>query len=161
MALLRKEPVRAREAFGHVFFFSATSELKARSLDRHLTAGYRKELERREFHVSHLRQHSCLSCNATWRLGRGLPSKLLGSACRFHELAKVLFQTREAEGTENTSVPSIHTAEEALRELVKGQFQRQRLYAAAGCDATSMKNFDMPSSMRVKFFSWRDVLFVA
>ena len=42
-------------------------------------------------------------------------------ACHLHELAKVLFQTREAEGTEYTSVPGMHTAEEALRKLVKGQ----------------------------------------
>ena len=32
--LLRRESVRAREAFGHVFFSSAASELKARSLHR-------------------------------------------------------------------------------------------------------------------------------
>ena len=82
-------------------------------------------------------------------------------ACRLLELAKVLFQTREAEGTEYTSVPGVHTAEEAFRELVKGRCQRQRLYAAAGCDATSMNNFDTPSSMRVTFFSWRMFLFVA
>ena len=82
-------------------------------------------------------------------------------ARRLHELAKVLFQTREAEGTEYTSVPGMHTAEEALSELVKGQCQRQRLYVAAGCDATSMINFDTPSSMRVKFSSWRIFLFVA
>ena len=82
-------------------------------------------------------------------------------ACRLHELAKVLFQTREAEGTEHTTVPGMHTAEEASRELVKGQCQRQRLYAAAGCDVTSMRHFDMSSSMRVKFFSWRMFWFVA
>ena len=58
-------------------------------------------------------------------------------------------------------MPGVHTAEEAVRELVKGQRQRQRLCAAAGCDATSMKNFDTPSSMRVKFFSWRMFSFVA
>ena len=52
MALLRREPVRAREAFGHVFFSSATSELKARSLDRHLTAGYRRELKQMEFRLA-------------------------------------------------------------------------------------------------------------
>ena len=79
----------------------------------------------------------------------------------FMKLVMVLFQTLEAESTEHTSVPGMHTAEEALRELVKGQCQRQRLHAAAGCDATSMKHFDMSSSMRVKFFSWRNFLFVA
>ena len=42
----------------------------------------------------------------------------------------------------------------------KGQCQRQRFHAAAGCDATSMKRFDTPSSMRVKCFSWRMFLFV-
>ena len=51
----------------------------------------------------------------------------------------------------------MHTAEEASRELVKGRCQRQRLYAAAGCDATSMKCFDMSSSMRVKSFFIADV----
>ena len=40
-------------------------------------------------------------------------------ACRLHELAKVFFQTREAEGTEHTSVSGVHTAEEALRVLVR------------------------------------------
>ena len=40
-------------------------------------------------------------------------------ACRLHELGKVFFQTREAEGTEHTSVSGMHTAEEALRELVR------------------------------------------
>ena len=73
-------------------------------------------------------------------------------ACRLHELAKVLFQTCEAKGTGHTRVPGVHTSEEASRELVKGQCQRQRLYAAAGCDATSMKCFDMSSSMRVESF---------
>ena len=82
-------------------------------------------------------------------------------ACRLHELAKVLFQTREAQGTEHTSVPGVHTAEEASRELVKGQCQRRRFYAAAWCDAASMRHFDMSSAMRVKFFSWRMFLFVA
>ena len=59
-------------------FSSATSELKARSLHRDFTAGYRKELEQIEFRVSHLRLCFCLSRKATWRLGRGLPSKSLG-----------------------------------------------------------------------------------
>ena len=40
-------------------------------------------------------------------------------ACRLHELAKVLFQTLEAEGTVDTGVPGMLTAEEALRELVR------------------------------------------
>ena len=75
-------------------------------------------------------------------------------ACRLHELAKVLFQTREAEGAEHTRVPGMHTAEEALRELVKGHCQRRRFYAATG---TSMKKFDVSSSMRVKFFFMADV----
>ena len=52
VALPRREPVRAREAFGHVFFSTATSELKARSLDRHLTAGYRRELKQMEFRLA-------------------------------------------------------------------------------------------------------------
>ena len=59
-------------------FSSATSELKARSLRRDLTAGYRRELEQMEFRVSHLRLCCCLSCNETWRLESGLPSKSLG-----------------------------------------------------------------------------------
>ena len=49
LALLKRESVRAREAFGHVFFSPATSELKARSLDRHLTAGYRKSWNKWSF----------------------------------------------------------------------------------------------------------------
>ena len=76
--LYSRESVRAREVFGHVLFSSATSELKARSLHRDFTAGYRKELEQIEFRVSHLRLCFCLSRKATWRLGRGLPSKSLG-----------------------------------------------------------------------------------
>ena len=68
---------------------------------------------------------------------------------------------RRSFSKEHTGVPGVHTAEEASRELVKGQCQRQRLYAAAGCDATSMRHFDMSSSMRAKFFPWRMFLFVA
>ena len=43
----------------------------------------------------------------------------------------------------------------------KGQCQRQRFSAAAGHDATSMKYMNMSSLMRVKFFTWRMLFFVA
>ena len=46
VALLRRELVRAREAFGTRLLSPS------RSLDRHLTAGYRKELEQREFRLA-------------------------------------------------------------------------------------------------------------
>ena len=76
-------------------------------------------------------------------------------ACRFLELASLLFQTCAAEGTGHTSVAGMHTAEEALRELVEGQCQRQRLYAAAGCDS------NVDETLRLAIFDARQILFMA
>ena len=78
-------------------------------------------------------------------------------ACRLHELAKVLFQTHEAEGTEYTRVPGVHTAEDALRELVRVNVSGRDFTRPLGATATSMRHFDMSSSMRVKFFFIADV----
>ena len=75
-------------------------------------------------------------------------------ACRFLELASLLFQTCEAEDTEYTRVPDVHPSEEVLRELVKGQCQRQRLYAAAG-----RPNVD--ETLRHVIFDARQIRFTA
>ena len=76
-------------------------------------------------------------------------------------MAKVFFQTLEAEGTVDTRVPRNAHGRRSFEGVGKGQFQRQRFCAAAGHDATSMKYINMSSSMRVKFFTWRMFLFVA
>ena len=79
----------------------------------------------------------------------------------FMKLVKVLFQTIEAERTEHTRVPGVHTAEEALRELVRVNVSGRDFKRPLGAKATSMKYFDMSCSMRVNFISWRMFLLVA
>ena len=78
-------------------------------------------------------------------------------ACRFLELASLLFQTCEAEGTEYTRVPGVHTAEEAVHELVWVSVSGRDFTRPLGATATSMNNFDMSSSSRVTFLFIADV----
>ena len=79
----------------------------------------------------------------------------------FMKLVKVLFQTLDAEGTEHTWVPGVHTAEEASRELVSVRVSSRDFTRPVGATATLMKYFDVSFSMRVNFISWRMLLLVA
>ena len=79
----------------------------------------------------------------------------------FMKLVKVLFQTLEAEGTEHTRVPGVHTAEEAVQELVRVSVSGRDFTRLVGATAMLMKYFDVSFSMRVNCISWRMFLLVA
>ena len=55
----------------------------------------------------------------------------------------------------DTRVPRYAHGRRSCIGVGKGHCQRQRFCAAAGHDATSMKDMNMSSSMHVKFFTWR------
>ena len=54
----------------------------------------------------------------------------------------------------------MHTSEEAVQELVRVNVSGRDFTGPLCATATSMKCFDMSSSIRVKFFSCRIFLFV-
>ena len=66
-------------------------------------------------------------CDVTWRLG---------SAVKIARMQTVTCVVAAA-------VPDAHTAEKASRELVRVHVSGRDFTRSAGCDATSMKHFDM------------------
>ena len=75
-------------------------------------------------------------------------------ACRLHELVKVLFQTLEAESTEYTRVPGVHTADEAVQELVRVSVSGRDL-----CSRWARRNVD--EILRHVIYDARRILYLA